>query len=364
MKLKLFSFGLLVFLAINVNGQNDSCLYPNGFLSASYGFVNPLNSSSSSLGAGFGGELAFNIPIKQSKIGFSSMVMYNSMEDLYVNPSSPYISTSRNSMVAGLFGFSFVVPGNALTFDSRFTAGGIQFIKNSGEVCYDAHMGVQLNFTPRLALNAGLDYLLIAEGGNYITLFSINGGATYNLFKPKYRYFVKTEKKDSVLRSSISLNSGIGVPIPNYPGDNMKAGPEFDLRLRMAVFSPYVGVELKAFYMSNEFKALEDWGPENLDLIQQGDVIGPSFTVPLKKFTITANLLAGLYQYEVLEVGQAFNYEYFHNNLMYDAGIKTFKYSFAKKWVVNLNVDYISTISSEVPPTQFVSITSGIGFKF
>ncbi len=174
---------------------------------------------------------------------------------------------------------------------------------------------------------------------------------------------LKAIVKDSILKSSISLNSGVTFPLHNYPGDNTKPGPEFDLELRLNIKTSNFGVALKVFYVSNKYTALSEWGQKTYNSMMLGEMAGVSFALPVNRFSIGINGLLGLYQNGYNESGRVSFYNREFQNNIFDIGLNS-RYSLSRKWLVNLDGNFISTISSYDFPSQYISFTAGIGYKF
>jgi hypothetical protein len=176
---------------------------------------------------------------------------------------------------------------------------------------------------------------------------------------------VKSLVKDSLSKTNLSINSGVNLPLPYYPLEKIKPGPEFDLNLKTTLISPYFDFIFKAFYLSNQFTYMSMFSGQNntMNESQSGELAGFTFTLPVKNFSIGISLLAGLYQYAEYTGRSNIYYDFSYYDNIFNIGLNL-NYSISRKWFINFNTDFISTISTVDYPNQDISLTAGVGYKF
>ena len=156
--------------------------------------------------------------------------------------------------------------------------------------------------------------------------------------------------KDSLPKVSLSVSEGASLPVSTY----FRPGPATGIDLNIPTALRYFSLGVKAIYMFNKFTANEQFDFLRVIIVQKqiNLLAGPCFTLPINRFSITVNAMAGFCKQPEEDPQN-----------IYSAGINL-QYSLSSKWLVKLNSDFLDLISSYYNPEQYVVLTTGVGYRF
>jgi hypothetical protein len=169
--------------------------------------------------------------------------------------------------------------------------------------------------------------------------------------------FMKSKIRDTLSNSSISINGGVCLIIPNKSYIKVRPGPVYDLSLRIIAFPPNFGMAVKIMYMGYQiFGYSERTGLlTSSSFIQISQMAGPFFIIPLGKFSINVDATLG-----IAESGYSSIYYVREPGPLYDFGLNL-QYALTRKWLLKLNTDYLHCL---LTGGECFNITTGVGYSF
>jgi hypothetical protein len=160
--------------------------------------------------------------------------------------------------------------------------------------------------------------------------------------------FHKGEVKDSLSKISLSITSGISLPVNSY----LHSGPATSAEFGIPIKASYFGIDVKATYMLNKLVGNDGFSIITISQKQINLFVGPSFTLPINRFSINIGLMVGVNQEGEESLQAIYEIELY------------IKYLITPKWFLKINGEFLDLISSYYNPVQYFNIACGIGYNF